>query len=239
MAAITKFSFDTTFDTAEEFVVPEAEETLPPEPTYDEADLTAARDQGYAAGFQAASEEARASIETATAGALEEITRQLTAMETVLTSGLHQAERSAIGLAGAIARKMVDKTIQDNAQASIEAIISDVLGQVLDEPRVVIRVSDQILDPLKQRLSSVTQKSGFPGSVILLAEPGIENPDCKIEWADGGADYVYEKLWTEIDEIVERHTLAIGAEDGGPEQDTPAGDAPEPEHVISEEQSNG
>lgn len=248
MAAVTKFSFDTAFDATDQFVVPAEEEALPPEPTFSEAELAAAREKGYAEGFEAASDEARASLETATAGALEEIMRQLTNMESVVSEGLQQAQRSAIDLSNAIARKMVDKLNQANAQASVEAVIIDVLGRVLEEPRVVIRVNDALLDPLKQNLSSVTRKSGFPGSIILLTEPGIQIADCRIEWADGGADYSYESLWADIDAIIERHTMAIGSENGDvmdakdtvdtPEE-SPEPDAEPTEHIISQEQSNG
>lgn len=239
MAAVTKFSFDMAFDAVDQFSAQAEEETLPPEPTYSEAELATARDQGYAEGFQAASAEAQASIETAAADALEKITRQLAEMDSVLTDGLQHAMKSALGLSGAITRKMVDKSALDNAQASIERVITEILGQVLEEPRVVIRVNDQILDPLKENLSAVTQKCGFPGSIILLGEPGIEIPNCRVEWADGGADHVIANIWTEIDGIIERHTMAIGAEEGEPAGDPQPIEANSPEHVISEEQSNG
>lgn len=239
MTAVTKFSFDMTFDAVDQFTAQEEEETLPPEPTYSEAELAAARKQGYSEGFQTASAEAQVSVETATVGALQEITRQMTEMESTLTDGLQHAMKSAIGLSSAITRKMVDKSVLENAGASIEAVITNILGQILEEPRVVIRVSDQILDPLRDSLSSITQKSGFPGSIILLAEPGIENPNCRIEWADGGADFAYENLWAEIDGVIERHTMAIGAEDGEMAGEPPPIEANSPEHVISEEQSNG
>lgn len=239
MAIVTKFSFDTAFDATDQFVAPEEEETLPPEPTYSEAELATAREQGYAEGSQTATDEARASIETAMAGALEDISRQLTEMESVLADGLQHSCKTAVELGSAIARKMVDKSIEDNAQPLVEAVIADVLGRVLEEPRVVIRVSDQMLDPLKQNLSTVTQKSGFPGSIILLAEPGIQNPDCRIEWADGGADYTYDNLWTELDGIIERYSMALGTEDDVPAEEPPATTPPSPENMNPEEQSNG
>jgi flagellar assembly protein FliH len=239
MAIITKFSFDTTFDATDQFVASEEEETLPPEPTYSEAELATAREQGYADGFQKATDEARDSIETATASALEDISRQLTEMESILTEGLQQSCRTAVGLGGAIARKMMDKIVQDNAQTLVESVITDVLGRVLEEPRVVIRVSDRILDPLKENLSVVTQKSGFPGSIILLAEPGIQSPNCRIEWADGGADYAYDNLWTELDGIIERFTMALGSEDDQAVEATADTSLPAPENMNPEEQSNG
>lgn len=239
MAAVTKFRFDIAFDAVDQFTAAEEEEILPPEPTFSEAEMAAAREQGYAEGFQAASAEAQASIETATAGALEEITRQLTEMESVLTDGLQGAQKSALELSSVIARKMVDKSALDTALPAIERIVTEILGQVLEEPRVVIRVNDQILDSLKENLSVVTQKSGFPGSIILLGEPGIEIPNCRIEWADGGADFACESIWAEIDGIIERHTMAIGAEEGETADQPPPIEATTPEHVISEEQSNG
>ena len=80
---------------------------------------------------------------------------------------------------------------------------------------MVIRVADEILDPLKERIQKIATDAGFAGQVILLAEQGLTGPDCHMEWADGGAEYDTERLWQDIENAVG------GYLDGGPDRPEP------------------
>lgn len=248
MTAVTKFSFDTTFDMTDAPAshMPE-QESAPPEPTFSAADLAAARAEGFDDGHRAGLAEGSAALEIAATDASNNIAAQLASLGPVCQTGLDRCRHDAIGIAKAVTRQTVELFAQDTALQVIEKVLADVLARVIDEPRVVIRVHNDILDSLQPRMSLVTAQCGFPGSVILLAEPGIQVPDCRIEWADGGAEYCHEEILTVIDDLIERYRAGIGADTPNstdtqndaatePQRQT---DAPPTEQIDIEEQPNG
>ena len=212
MSAVTKFSFDTSFDLTDSYDGHlQEQEELPPEPTYSAEELAAARTEGFSEGHQAGFAESAASLENAAVQALNDIAAQLSSMAPMCQAGLDGCRRDSIAIAQAVARRTVDQLAQETALQMIEGVLGELLTRVIDEPRVVIRVHDDLLDSLQQRMPVVNEKSGFPGSVILLGEPELALPDCRIEWADGGAEYSHEAVMAEIDTLIERHRAGIGA----------------------------
>ena len=246
MTAATKFRFDTAFDLADPVTgnFPD-QETAPPEPTYSAEELAAARAEGFSEGHQAGLTESHNSLENTTTQALGDIATQLASLGPVCQTGLDRSRHEAIGIAHAVTRRTVEQAARDTALEVIERVLGDMLSRVLDEPRVVIRVHNELLDALQARMSSVTDNCGFPGSVILLAEPDLQYPDCRIEWADGGADYNTETILAEIDTLIERYRAGIGVDDidaaspdDGAEQQQES-DMPQSNPSEIEEQANG
>jgi flagellar assembly protein FliH len=246
MPAATKFSFDTTFDMADPVTGhPQEQESAPPEPTYSAEELATARAEAFSDGHQAGLAESNASLESATTRAMNDLATQLESLVPVFQAGLDRCRHDAIGIAYAVTRRTVEMSAQETALQVIESVLGDVLARMIDEPRVVIRVHNDLLDSLQLRLSSVTEKCGFPGSVILLAEPDLQFPDCRIEWADGGAEYSTEAVLTEIDAMIERYRAGIGVDapdaagtdsSAGPQQPP---DNPQTTRTDIEEQANG
>lgn len=246
MSAVTKFNFDTTFDLADPVAGQVQEQEPPPrEPTHTAADLAAARAEGFDEGHQAGIAESSASLEHASAQALNDLAAQLASLAPICQTGLDRCRHDAIAIAQEITRKTVVLSAQDTALQVIENVLAEVLTRVIDEPRVVIRVHNDLLDTLQLRMSLVTEKCGFPGSVILLAEPDLQIPDCRIEWADRGADYSNDAILTEIDALIERYRAGISVDahepapannNTGPQQ--PSDNLPTSEIDI-EEQANG
>jgi flagellar assembly protein FliH len=246
MPAATKFSFDTTFDPPDPVTGHAQEQDAPPpEPTFRKKDLAAARAEGFEDGKQAGLAESNASVENAAAEALSRIAEQLASLGPACQAGLDRCRHETVGIAQAVARRTVERSARETALQVIENVLGDVLGRVIDEPRVVIRVHNDLLDPLQQRMYSVTDKCGFPGSVILLAEPGLQRPDCRIEWADGGAEFSNEAILAEIDALIDRYLAGVGADgletDNGADAANPREnpDTTAPTEIDVEEQSNG
>lgn len=217
MVAAKKFWFDRVFDAE---VRPARRETQkeapPPEPTYTRAEIAAAREQGFVEGREAGAAEALASIESSAASALAEIGRALESLAPVIGEGLQRCRQDAIGIARAATSKLVERSAAEGALAAVENVVAEVLPRIIDEPRIVVRINDALLDALQQRLPEVATNAGFPGSLILLGERELKRPDCRIEWADGGAEYDTAGLWREVDEIIERYCAEIGAAGAGP-----------------------
>ena len=210
MATVTKYQFDTDFSLQEvEIPQPEPEVEPPPEPTFSEAELEAARTEAFARGREEGLSDARAIADHAIADAGQAIGEQLATLGGTFAVAWEDCRRDAILIATAISRKIVPEIIRDYALEMVVGLITDMLPQLLDEPRVVIRVAPALLDPLEERVHAAAAASGFGGKLVLLAEGGLAGPDCRIEWADGGAVFETKQVWQDIEEVIQNYLHGV------------------------------
>ena len=224
-----KFLFETSFDPEDaQHPAPRAEqqaaEAAPPEaPTYSEEDLAAARTEAQAAGREQGLQEAVQSQEHQATEALTSIARHLDALLQSETTRHQERARATLDVGLTIIRKLFPKLAFAQALPEIDGLIADCLTRLHDEPRVVIRVADSLLDPLRQRIGPLTERSGFEGKVVLIAEEQMEPGAVRVEWADGGAERDVNQAWRSIEKLIEKHTgpRAVSSDPAGP-QDVPA-----------------
>jgi len=180
-----KYMFERTFD----------EDGSAPDP-----ELEAAFARGHEAGVEAA----RAQSEQKVAEAAVQIVARLSSLEEVRSELGVRMSRQAVTVAADLVRKMMPALVARGGMAEIEAVVEDALGRMLDEPRVVFRVPDAMLDALQPRIAEMSGKAGYSGEVVLLADDQMGLSDCLVEWADGGAERNVERLWAEVEEILTR-----------------------------------
>ena len=210
--ASSKFLFDVSFDSdapgaPEPAAVPEPvveAPAAPPEPTFSEAELAAARAEGEALGRAAAAEEARSAAEQAIALSLEQIASQLEGLLKGLRAVGEEQRTQCLRLSLAILRKLFPRLAASNGLSEIEQVIGDSLDRLRDEPRIVIRVADSLLDGLRERIGGLTQRSGFEGKTVLISEAGLPPGAVRVEWADGGAEREPESNWSAIEALIEK-----------------------------------
>ena len=65
------------------------------------------------------------------------------------------------------------------------------------------------LDALKNRMDDLALERGFAGKLILIADDTMEASDCRVEWADGGAERLYERLFAQIENEFAKSMSAI------------------------------
>jgi flagellar assembly protein FliH len=233
MTSTRRFLFDTEFDAdvarrreerlASEALMPKPqpppsepeEPPPPPEPVFKSADLLQAHEDGYADGFANGKAAAEAAAAARLAATLERLADQL---EYIVQSAVDTAARQREGvieIGAAIARKLLPDLSRRQGTAEAEAMLSAVITELIDEPRMVIRVADEDLDALSERIDTITTRRGFAGKVVLLAEPTVAAGDCRIEWADGGVERDSARLWRDIDLAVAR--LLGEGHDTGPD----------------------
>lgn len=221
----TKFLFDTDFEDTlpeEAMDVEEFVEEEPPPPTFSEEELAVARTEGYAEGLAAGRIEAEAGTERLAAQALEIIGSGLASLGRAQSASTETTRREALALAAAITRKTVPAITIDSVLPTIENFVQDCLTQIMTEPRVVVRVNDAVLDPIRQRLEPMAAQIGFPGEIIIIADAGLAHEDCRIEWADGGTEHDTSRVWSEIDETIGRYLDAAPTEThADPDSDEP------------------
>lgn len=227
MSTKRKFLFDRTFEGAQE--------PLPAKPQrrFAEADLTAARGEGleagYLAGFEAAmaqGAEAAAAAEVRAEEALLRVAAALQSLDDAQAGAVERLRAEAAGLALAAARKLAPALIDDQPTAEIEALFAQCLSNLSGEPRLVVRVADPLVDDLSQRLERIVRQAGQKAELVLLADAALAGGDCRIEWADGGAERDLDALDRQLGELVARYCQARLQASAPPEEPFP--DLPEP-----------
>lgn len=205
-----KFTFDKTFDddyleaqkVAEEAVL--AEEEIPPPPTFSEDEMAVCREAAFAEGRTAGRTETEQGIGRIASDALQVIGSEIGNLAAIQKASVDVMHRDAISLAAAIVRKTIPAIARETAGPAIENFIRDSLPRIIEEPRIVVRIADSLLDQLKEDLQQIATQSGFAGQMIVMADAEMSIQDCRVEWADGGAERDSGRIWREIDESIER-----------------------------------
>jgi len=224
MNAPRKFLFDTTFESAAKASASKGVEGKPVVKTYTEEELNQARQDGLAAGRKAGQQAAEDSLERQVAQALTSMTQQIAELSKAQAAALERQGREAIEAALTIVRKLYPRLAQAHGMAEIEAVVGESLSRLRNEPRVVVRVADPLLDAVNERVTELAAKAGFEGKIVLIAQDDLQAGDVRVEWADGGAERDSRTLWQQIDAVIER---VIGAPCPVDSLTTSGGAAPE------------
>jgi flagellar assembly protein FliH len=230
MNAPQKFLFERSFEAAGAPGAPR-KPVKEPVKVFTEAELSQAREDGYTAGKLAAEHAAAQADERQIAQALATLTQKFAELGKVQAEAVERHGREAVHAALAVIRKLFPKLTQDHGIAEIEAVVAECLGQLREEPRVVIRVADPLLDAIQERVTAMAAQVGFEGKIVLLAQSDLQAGDVRVEWADGGAERDIGLLWREIDAIVERSIGAAPVTMGTATQ-TSVADASTEKHVL-------
>ena len=237
MSTAQKYLFETCFDRdASPPVVEDEKIEIEAPPAVSEADIAAAHARGFVEGRNEGIAEMQSGIDQRQGAILEAMLTGLQALDDARARSEDRIERRMLSLAGAIVRKTVPPIARDHAQDTIEQIIRECLPKLMDEPRIVLRVHASTLEELRGKINTLATKSGFRGDIILLSDDELAEADCRVEWADGGAEKSEEKIWAAIDAAVASHL-------GPPPDEDPPGDAPHQPAaevaVLDEENTNG
>jgi flagellar assembly protein FliH len=203
MSAARKFLFDVNFDAAPDAVVPAAQ-PKPVEPRFSAAELEQARKAAFAEGQAAGQAAALRGIEKTAADALQRAADQTALLLQAQAASDGQAMRSATATAVAILRKLQPELARRKGLAEIEAVLAQCLETMREEPRVLVRVHDSLLDPLRERLDTISATVGYEGRIVIIADEALAVGDCRVEWADGGVERDTARLWREIDAALAR-----------------------------------
>jgi flagellar assembly protein FliH len=203
-----KFTFDRSFDTPKvskvgAFIKPIDEPPPPPPPpTFSEAELAAARDEGYADGLNAGQRQAEATTERILAVALNSINGQLAQLSAAEKAAAEVAAADAMKVAVTVVRKLAPTLAKKGGLVEIESLLVDCLGRLEGEPKITVRVAPELSEHIEVRMNELIQKSAFEGKSLVLGDSSIPVGDCRLEWANGGAERNVERLWGEIESIL-------------------------------------
>lgn len=197
----------------QDFAQEERDALKPKQPTFTLDDLEAARAMARAEGVEVGKAAAMASIERKAADALAALGKQLAESGAARDAALARIEAGAMELCAALLRKLFPSMQQRHGLGEIEGLLRDGLRTMADEPRVVVRLNDTLLDGLQPRIDALAKQAGFAGRVVLVGDDMVAVGDCAIEWADGGAERCGDRLWADVDALLRR--MAETAPDAG------------------------
>ncbi len=223
MSMSEKYLFDTSFEADDLGGGAAPPLRKPPPPKFDEQDLERARAEGHAAGKKIGAREAMQSIEQKISAAMTAISAQMSGLTQAQAESHLRQGQEALEVALTVVRKIFPRLAGRHGLDEVESVVSDCLERLRDEPRIVIRVADAVLDQVEARIGELAARAGFEGKIVYLAQDGSNPGDIRVEWADGGAERDSERLWREIEQITARV-----AGEGTPETPAKTSESTEP-----------
>ncbi|MGQ0662566.1 MAG: hypothetical protein ACT4P2_03060 [Pseudomonadota bacterium] len=211
MKPTRKFLFETIFRPDRAGTAGVTVAARPLNRSYTPAEFEAAAAAAFANGRDAGRAEAAAEAERLAAAALPAIAERLAALVGETERRLSDHARLAVHAAGTIAGRLLPALAAREGLVEIEAAVGECLSRLHDEPRIVIRVSEATLDPLRGRLDALASAHGFAGRIVLIAEAALAPLDVRVEWADGGLERDTARTRREIDAVIQRFVTTIGA----------------------------
>jgi flagellar assembly protein FliH len=195
---VRKFDFGARFDE------PAKGPNAPEAPKFGEAELAAARADGRAEGIVAGRAEAEASIAAHAATALQRAGDAIAELLTERERMHQQLAAQTLRAVMAVLARAMPELARRNTQLEVEGLVRTCLAELYDEPRVVIRAADAIVDALQKDIERIAAACGFTGKIALFGDPDMASTDCRVEWADGGAERKFEETWRAIETAMER-----------------------------------
>jgi flagellar assembly protein FliH len=195
---VRKFDFGARFD--ELAARPEA-----PEPQkYGEAEISAAREAGRLDGFAQGRAETEASLAAHVAATLEKAGIALAEL-IADRERLHQElAAGSVRTVMSVLERAMPELARRHTLTEIEGLVRTCLTELYDEPRIVIRAADPVIDALQESIDRVATACGFTGKVALFGDPAMAPTDCRVEWADGGAERSFSATWQAIEDAINR-----------------------------------
>jgi flagellar assembly protein FliH len=199
MSAPAKFMFDMDFSTPDKMRERAATQAEVAQK------VAAAEARAYREGYDAAQREAKVESDRRVALATEQIGVSIKGIAADFATVEARMETEAVDVAVAVARKLASELIAREPLGEVAALVSDCFAHLVATPHLVVRINDQLYEATHAHIETLAKQSGFSGRLVILAEPGIDAGDCRIEWADGGVVRDRASIEGKIDELVGRY----------------------------------
>jgi len=212
MNRLQKFLFETSFEAEDEAALKAGGgKQTPPAPSYTGRDLEQAREEGFARGRETGVESARAERDAEIKRSLAALGERLTQLAESADSAATRRGQDLLRLTVAMLQRLLPRLMAEHGVAEIEAVARDCFHRLRDEPRLVVRVADSLLDDVERRVTTLASRSGFEGRIVFLSQEDLRPGDVLVEWADGGAERNCGAIWKEIEVALSR---ALGGSAG-------------------------
>jgi len=218
MSSVRRFLFEESFDdddpSAPRRSRPKVEEPPPPPPppTFNQEELARARAEaaaeadaaGHARGLAEGRAEVEARLERQQAEALGRLADQAGDLIAARLEQNQALTQLPVQLALAILAKVLPEMARRHGLGEIEAMIAACLVGVSEEPRLLVRVHPELVEPVRQLVETQAERRGYPGVIQVQGEADYGLADARLEWANGGAERSVDALLEEVGRAAER-----------------------------------
>ena len=168
-------------------------------PSFTEEQLILAKMQAQAQGKAEGLKEARQGQDEMIAKCLQQIGAACEKL--IAAEDRREVEQmiSATKLSMRVAHKLLPQFAQRFSLEEIERVILQSIETRREEPRIAVTVPTVHLETLKNRVDGLALDKGYAGKIILLADDNLAQTDVRVEWADGGAERLYERLFAQVE----------------------------------------
>ncbi len=182
------------------------EKAEPPKPEvkaeFTQAQLDAAREEGYIQGHSAALEEAGTAREHYVADAINLIAQNLGKLDENQPAANEELANGAMRMAYGVISKLLPEIGRQYALENVESFIRQILPVAVGEQRILIRAHEMIAADLDERLRDVFARASFQGAYSVIVDYELQPGDCRVEWEGGGADRNEGRIWHNIREVI-------------------------------------
>ncbi len=165
-------------------------------------EITAA---AYAEGFKAGELAAINHAESECIGTVNEIAAQFENLLTQMDQQISILRAQSAQLAVTFSKCLTPAMLEREPYTEIEALFNSCIASLITEPRIVIRVNDSLVEQLKQRIDTASQKAAYQGRIVILGDPDAALAYCRIEWADGGVVFDAPALLADFEHRIANH----------------------------------
>ncbi|WP_293796814.1 FliH/SctL family protein [uncultured Bosea sp.] len=165
-----------------------------------EAELAAARAEGFHAGVDHAHREAQGQLAGLT-GQLARSAERLFAQEAARTAAV---EEHAAHVAIATAKALAGAALAEKPLAALEGAVRECLSHARTAPHLVLRVHESMVEAAEELVRKLAAEHGFAGKLIVLGQSDIVPGDGRIEWAEGGFVLDSQQLTALVEQAVAR-----------------------------------
>ncbi|WP_199088179.1 FliH/SctL family protein [Bosea sp. ASV33] len=165
-----------------------------------EAELAAARAEGFHAGQEQAHREAQGQLVGLT-GQLARSAERLFAQEAARTAAI---EEHAAHVAIATAKALAGAALAEKPLAALEGAVREALNHARTAPHLVLRVHESVVEAAEELVRKLAAEHGFAGKLIVLGQSDIVPGDGRIEWAEGGFVLDSQQLTALVEQAVAR-----------------------------------
>lgn len=230
-----KFLFDMNiFDEPAEEEIP-AEPPPPPPPTFSEAQLEAARADGFEKGRQQGLQESAQSREERLAGLMARIAEDARQLFEAEAAREKLYETEALKLARAIFERLFPLYHSQCGFAELKAVLGDILQRQEGQAEILIEVSAEQKEGVEEHVARIAPAASGKTMFRVEASESLQEGQCRLSWTHGGALYNAHAMAEEIRGILEEALANAPANGHDKESGTPE---PVPAHSSYTDQDS-
>ncbi|MEO0393741.1 MAG: hypothetical protein AAF213_10940 [Pseudomonadota bacterium] len=218
MSSIQKFMFDNAiFDPPLEPIEEvdtdnkdDAEPEIPPPPGVTLDELARARAEAYEQGLADGQQTVEATAQNSIAVALQHVAKVADYLLKHDAQQRQEVERQVLDGTLAMTKRLFPHLADQGTLERLSDFARQTLNDHADEREILIAVPQGSAKPLQDDLKAVLESRGMTDRVKIVEDQTLAVTDCRITWANGGANMLIDRIWNAIEQAAEQALATHG-----------------------------